>query len=114
MKMAALNRSSCLVVQCWFFVLSKVVAHWLVTGVPLLLLMPVAAIVLFADSAGIWALALSLLLASPTLSLLGSISAALTVGFARGEFAGGPCHPAALCTCPDSCDNPGTGGSEWH
>ena len=64
------------------FVLAKVVSHWLLSGLPLVLLMPLAALLLFLDEAGVWAL--SLLLVSPTLSLLGGIGAALTVGLPRG------------------------------
>lgn len=66
------------------FVLAKVCAHWLVTGLPLVLLVPVVGLVLFVDSAGLWAMVISLLLVSPTLSLLGAIGAALTVSLARG------------------------------
>jgi len=66
------------------FVLAKIVSHWLLSGLPLVLLMPLAALLLFLDEAGVWALTLSLLLVSPTLSLLGGIGAALTVGLPRG------------------------------
>lgn len=65
-------------------VLSKVFLHWLVAGLPLVFLMPVIGLVMFLDVDGIWTLALSLLLVSPTLSLLGAIGAALTVGLPRG------------------------------
>ena len=68
----------------FIFVLAKVASHWLLSGLPLVLLMPLAALLLFLDEAGIWALTLSLLLVSPTLSLLGGIGAALTVGLPRG------------------------------
>ncbi len=66
------------------FTLSKVCAHWLIAGLPLVVLMPVAGLALFLDVDEIRTLALSLLLVSPTLSLLGSIGAALTVGLPRG------------------------------
>jgi heme exporter protein B len=65
-------------------VLAKVSAHWLVSGLPLVLLMPVVGLVMFVDPAGIWAMAAALTLVSPTLSLLGAIGAALTVGLSRG------------------------------
>ena len=68
----------------FIFVLAKVVSHWLLTGLPLVLLMPLAGLLLFLDGAGIGALTLSLLLVSPTLGLLGGIGAALTVGLPRG------------------------------
>ena len=66
------------------FTLSRVFAHWLLAGLPLMVLMPLAGLALFLDARGIVSLAVSLLLVSPTLSLLGSIGAALTVGLARG------------------------------
>lgn len=66
------------------FTLSKVFAHWLIAGLPLVVMMPLVGLVLFLEADGIWTLALSLLLVSPTLSLVGSIGAALTVGLPRG------------------------------
>ncbi len=66
------------------FVLAKAMVHWLVAGLPLVFLMPVIGLVMFLDVGGIWTLALSLLLVSPTLSLLGAIGAALSVGLPRG------------------------------
>ncbi|MBT5702461.1 MAG: heme exporter protein CcmB, partial [Gammaproteobacteria bacterium] len=40
----------------FIFVLAKVVSHWLLSGLPLVLLMPLAALLLFLDEAGVWAL----------------------------------------------------------
>jgi heme exporter protein B len=65
-------------------VLAKITAHWLMSGLPLVLLMPVVGLVMFVNNDGIQAMTLSLLLVSPTLSLLGAIGAALTVGLPRG------------------------------
>ena len=65
-------------------VLAKVCAHWLVSGLPLVLLVPVVGLVLFVEAEGLKAIVISLLLVSPTLSLLGAIGAALTVSLARG------------------------------
>lgn len=64
--------------------LAKVTGHWLVSGVPLILLMPVVGLVLFVETHVMGAMTLSLLLVSPTLSLLGAIGASLTVGLERG------------------------------
>lgn len=65
-------------------VLSKVAAHWAVTGLPLLLISPLAAL-LFGLSWHDWqTLALTLLLGTPTLSFLGAIGVGLTVGLRRG------------------------------
>ncbi|GLR10610.1 heme exporter protein CcmB [Mixta theicola] len=65
-------------------VLGKVIAHWLITGLPLLLLSPLAALLLSLNFNGWCALALTLLLGTPVLSLLGAIGVALTVGLRRG------------------------------
>jgi heme exporter protein B len=58
----------------------KILAHWSVTGLPLILLSPMFATLfsLSIDAAGI--LALTLLLGTPVLSAIGAIGAALTVG----------------------------------
>jgi heme exporter protein B len=65
-------------------VLGKMTALWLVSGVPITLLAPLAALTLSipVDSLGI--LVLSLALGTPALSLLGGVGAALTVGLRRG------------------------------
>ncbi|OPX56855.1 heme exporter protein CcmB [Oceanospirillum multiglobuliferum] len=64
-------------------VLSKVLVHWLVTGLPLTLLAPLLAVMMFLPDAGFGTLFISLLLGTPTLSLIGAIGAALTVGLRR-------------------------------
>ena len=63
---------------------AKIAGHWLVSGFPLVLLTPVVGMVLFVETNHLWVMVLSLILVSPTLSLLGAIGAALTVGLARG------------------------------
>lgn len=65
-------------------VLVKVCAHWVVTGLPLLLLSPMIALLLSLDFASWKAVALTLLLGTPTLSFMGAIGAALTVGLRKG------------------------------
>ncbi|MBZ6071349.1 heme exporter protein CcmB [Aeromonas schubertii] len=64
--------------------LGKVVAHWLLTGLPLLLLSPLIALLLSLDLRTWQAVALTLLLGTPVLSLLGAVGVALTVGLRRG------------------------------
>ena len=64
--------------------LAKVIAHWLLTGLPLILLSPVAAILLSLETNVWWALVLTLLLGTPILSCLGAIGVALTVGLRKG------------------------------
>ncbi|MTD42503.1 heme exporter protein CcmB [Erwinia sp. CPCC 100877] len=65
-------------------VLAKVGAHWVVTGLPLLLLSPLAAMLLGLDFHHWQVMALTLLLGTPTLSFLGAIGVGLTVGLRRG------------------------------
>lgn len=62
---------------------AKTLAHWLISGVPLLLASPLLALQYGLDGEAIALLALSLALGTPALSQLGSIAAALTLG-ARG------------------------------
>ena len=67
-----------------WLVLARVLAHWLLTGVPLLLVSPLLAVWLSLPAHAIPALLASLALGTPTLSLLGSVGVALTVGLRRG------------------------------
>lgn len=68
----------------WSLVLAKVIAHWLVSGLPLILLSPLIANLLFLPTQAIPTLMLSLLLGTPTLSLFGAIGAALVTGVRGG------------------------------
>ncbi len=65
-------------------VLGKTIAHWLVTGVPLVLMAPVLGIQYDLSAEALVVLALSLLLGTPVLSLIGAIGAALTLGLRGG------------------------------
>lgn len=60
-------------------VLAKVLAHWLVTGLPLLLISPLLGLLLAMDWDIYSTLWLTLLLGTPTLTFLGAIGSALTV-----------------------------------
>lgn len=59
---------------------AKSVAHWLLTGLPLLLATPLAGLAFDMSGPALWALLASLLLGTPILSLLGALGAALTLG----------------------------------
>ncbi len=61
-------------------VFGKVAAHWLVTGVPLVVLAPVLALQFGVPTGAYGTLMLSLALGTPVLSLIGAIGAALTLG----------------------------------
>ncbi len=60
--------------------LAKAAAHWLVAGLPLIALAPLLAVTYHLPATGVTALCATLALGTPTLSLLGSIGAALTAG----------------------------------
>jgi heme exporter protein B len=63
---------------------AKCLAHWLTTGLPLTLAAPVMAVLLHLPGESVPVLVLSLALGTPSLSLVGAIGAALTVGVRRG------------------------------
>ncbi|WP_423130663.1 heme exporter protein CcmB [Klebsiella pneumoniae] len=65
-------------------VLVKVVAHWMMSGLPLLIVSPLAALLLGMSLHDAGVLALTLLLGTPTLSFLGAVGVGLTVGLKRG------------------------------
>jgi heme exporter protein B len=67
-----------------FVVLTKVAAHWLLTGVPLTLLAPILGVMLQLPVDGYGVLLISLLIGTGSLSLIGAIGAALTVGLRKG------------------------------
>lgn len=67
-----------------YLILTKVLVHWMVTGVPLTLLAPVLGVMLQLPVDGYLVLILSLLIGTGSLSLIGSIGAALTVGLRKG------------------------------
>ncbi len=64
--------------------LAKVFAHWMATGLPLVLLSPLLGLEFGLQPAALWALAASLAIGTPVLSLIGAIGAALTLGVRGG------------------------------
>lgn len=65
-------------------VLGKVVAHWLVSALPLILVSPILSVMLFMDAETVKVTLYSLLLGTPVLSMISAIGAALTVGLRKG------------------------------
>jgi heme exporter protein B len=65
-------------------VIGKVLAHWLVSGVPLVLLAPLLAVQFDLPAESIAVMFFSLLIGTPILSLIGAIGAALTLGVRGG------------------------------
>lgn len=68
----------------FLLVIAKVLAHWLVSAIPLLILTPLLAVMMHMPAELIPTLLLSLLLGSPVLSMVGAIGAALTLGLRQG------------------------------
>jgi heme exporter protein B len=68
----------------FLLVLGKVLAHWLVTGVPLVLLSPLLGLQYDLSGDTILTMMITLLLGTPALSLIGAIGAALTLGLRGG------------------------------
>ena len=64
-------------------VLAKAAAHWLTTGLPLVIVSPLLAILVDLDRAALPSLVVGLLLGTPAMSLVGAIAAALSLGARR-------------------------------
>ena len=65
-------------------VLAKVIAHWLATGLPLVVLSPLLGLEFGLGGSALWVLVAGLAVGTPVLSLLGAIGAALTLGVRGG------------------------------
>ncbi|MDD2699724.1 MAG: heme exporter protein CcmB [Sideroxydans sp.] len=65
-------------------VLGKIVAHWMLSGLPLVLIAPVLALQFDMPVEAIGVLMLALLLGTPVLSMIGAVGAALTLGLRGG------------------------------
>jgi heme exporter protein B len=69
----------------WLVVTAKICAHWLTSGLPLVLLSPLMGLQFGLEGGEIAVLTGALLLGTPVLSLIGAIGAALTVGLRAGS-----------------------------
>ena len=65
-------------------VLGKMIAHWMVSGLPLVFIAPVLGLQFDMSAQALWMLILTLLLGTPILSMIGAIGAALTLGLRGG------------------------------
>ncbi|MCF6355530.1 MAG: heme exporter protein CcmB [Candidatus Polarisedimenticolaceae bacterium] len=65
-------------------VLGKVLAHWLLTGMPLVLIAPLVGLQYYLPDDAVITMMLTLLIGTPVLSLIGAIGAALTLGLRGG------------------------------
>ena len=60
--------------------LAKTLSQWILSGRPIIILSPFLGMALFINTEGIYILVLTLIIATPCLSLIGSIGASLVVG----------------------------------
>jgi len=67
----------------YFVILAKVASHWLVSGLPLVILAPIFASMLSLPAEGILPLMAALLIGTPILTMLGAVGMALTVGLSK-------------------------------
>jgi heme exporter protein B len=67
-----------------FLVLAKVLAHWLLSGIPLALMAPVLGLQFGLEGEPVFVLFVALMLGTPCLSLIGAVGAALTLGVRGG------------------------------
>ena len=65
-------------------VFGKIIAHWMLSGLPLVLIAPVLGLQFGMSFQGLWVLVIVLLLGTPILSMIGAIGAALTLGLRGG------------------------------
>ena len=65
-------------------VLAKCLAHWLTTGLPVVIVAPLLGLMMQMDASSLTPLVAALALGTPTLSLVGAIGAALVLGARRG------------------------------
>ena len=65
-------------------VLGKILAHWMVSGLPLVLMAPVLGLQFDMSVEALWVLIGGLLLGTPVLSMIGAVGAALTLGLRGG------------------------------
>ncbi len=66
-------------------VAAKILAHWLLSGLPLVLLASVLGLQFDLTEEALWTLTIGLLLGTPVLSLIGAVGAALTLGVRGGD-----------------------------
>lgn len=64
----------------WLTGLTRVAVHWLLTGLPLVVVSPLLGLLYGLEFEAIWVLFVALLIGTPVLSLLGGVGAALTLG----------------------------------
>ena len=69
-----------------FGILIKILSHWLLSNLPIVIVAPLIAMVLGLDTATTLTLFITLLIGTPTMSLIGSIAAALTISLRKNKI----------------------------
>ena len=82
--MARWNRCCIAPTPLGLLIAGKIAAHWLTSGLPLVLLAPVLGVQFDLEAGALWVLVVALLIGTPLLSLIGAIGAALTLGVRGG------------------------------
>jgi heme exporter protein B len=65
-------------------VLGKILAHWMLSGLPLVFMAPILGLQFDMSGPALWVLIVTLLLGTPVLSMIGAVGAALTLGLRGG------------------------------
>lgn len=68
-----------------FIVLSKMISHWIVTSLPIIIITPIAAELLKLDGEKIYDILIALLVGTPAITAISSIGASLTLGLSRNQ-----------------------------
>lgn len=66
------------------YALGRIAGHWVATGLPIVIAAPILGLLLNIEPRAMAAVALTLLVGTPALTLIGSVGAALTAGLPRG------------------------------
>lgn len=77
----------------------KCLAHWVTTGLPLVLASPLLGLFMNMDEVAIGAVMLTLLVGSPAITFIGAVGAAVAVALPRGGF----WFPSSCCRSPFPC-----------
>ena len=67
-------------------VMAKVLSHWILSNLPVVIIAPLLCIILGLDASTSYVLFISLLVGTPTMSLVGSIAAALTISLKKIKY----------------------------
>ena len=67
-------------------IIAKILSHWILSNLPVVIIAPIISIILGLDVTTSFVLFMTLIIGTPTLSLIGSIAAALTISLKRNKI----------------------------